>query len=517
MSKSAVIYLRVSTKEQAERGGEAEGFSIPAQRAANTSKAGAIGAQVVAEFVDAGESARKADRPELIRLLEYVAANDVDFCIVHKVDRLSRSRIDDVEISLALTRAGTTLVSATESIDETPSGMLLHGIMSSIAEFYSRNLATEVVKGMSQKAAAGGTPTRAPIGYRHIRTIDDVGREIRTVEVDDTRADLIRWAFEEYATGNWSLSLLAEELQSRGLRTRPTRSKAPRPLGTSNIHYLLRNAYYTGEVSWRGQSYPGRHEPLVERELWDRVQSVLEAHNTAGDRQQQHDHYLRGSVFCSSCGSRLIVTKTTNRQGHRYEYFICIGRHRKRTRCTRRAMPIASVERAVEHAWSRIAMTFRARRELELAVQSRVDQLRARQSEELPGLERRRDALLEERQKLLAAHYANAVPLDLLRTEQQRIAKDLAQIAGRLAAITQPADDLEAELRSLVNLLKDLDTLYINGTHIERRLLNQAVACRILIDDEGQADAELAIEVTALTTPGEVHGASEGTRAARRG
>jgi DNA invertase Pin-like site-specific DNA recombinase len=88
--------------------------------------------------------------------------------------------VDDVEITLAIKRAGATLVSATENI---------HGITSSIAEFYSRNLATEVHKGMSQKAKTGGTPGKAPVGYLNIvrRTIE--GREERTVEVDPERGE----------------------------------------------------------------------------------------------------------------------------------------------------------------------------------------------------------------------------------------------------------------------------------------------------------------------------------------
>lgn len=101
---------------------------------------------IVAEFIDAGESAKSADRPELQRMLRYLTENHTDYVLVHKVDRLARNRVDDVEITMAIKKAGATLVSATENIDETPSGMLLHGIMSSIAEFYSRNLATEVHK-----------------------------------------------------------------------------------------------------------------------------------------------------------------------------------------------------------------------------------------------------------------------------------------------------------------------------------------------------------------------------------
>lgn len=157
----AVSYLRVSTKKQAEKGGTEEGYSIPAQREANRRKAEQLGATVIEEFVDAGESARKADRPELIRMIKCVAEHQVNYCIVHKVDRLARNRADDVAIHLALRDAGVMLESASENIDETPSGMLLHGIMSSIAEFYSRNLATETtVRGLTQKASQGGTTNR---------------------------------------------------------------------------------------------------------------------------------------------------------------------------------------------------------------------------------------------------------------------------------------------------------------------------------------------------------------------
>jgi len=109
----AVTYLRVSTKEQAEKGGTDEGFSIPAQRDANYRKAESLGASIVEEFVDAGESARTADRPDLMRMIEYVQTHKVCYCIVHKVDRLARSRADDVTIHLALRDAGVMLVSAT--------------------------------------------------------------------------------------------------------------------------------------------------------------------------------------------------------------------------------------------------------------------------------------------------------------------------------------------------------------------------------------------------------------------
>jgi len=96
-----------------------------------------------------------------------------------------------VEINIAIRQAGAQLVSSTENIDETPSGKLLHGIMATIAEFYSSNLAMEAKKGMRRKAKSGGTPVLVPLGYLNIRNKVE-GREVRTVAIDPERAPLIQ-------------------------------------------------------------------------------------------------------------------------------------------------------------------------------------------------------------------------------------------------------------------------------------------------------------------------------------
>ncbi len=235
----AVAYIRVSSKEQAEKGGEAEGFSIPAQREACKRKAVSLKAALIEQFVERGESAKTADRPELQRMLAFIAEHPVKYVIVHKVDRLARNRADDVAINLAIRQAGAELVSVSENIDQTPSGLLLHGIMASISEFYSRNLATEVIKGTTQKAKNGGTPGRALTGL-NVRRIEN-GREVRTIEVDPERGRLMSWAFDAYCTGDWTIRRLLAELTDRGLTTAPSRRSPGKPLTVSHLHKLLRH------------------------------------------------------------------------------------------------------------------------------------------------------------------------------------------------------------------------------------------------------------------------------------
>ena len=241
-------------------------------------------------------------------------ADRIDYVIVHKVDRLARNRGDDIDIMRVLHECGVQLVSASESIDDTPAGMLLHGIMSSIAEFYSQNLAAEVKKGMGQKVKNGGTIGRAPLGYLNVRRVDEKGREERTVVLDEERAPLIKLAFEEYATGNWTVADLAEHLAACGLTTRATPKIPSVPINAKALNKVLVNPYYKGVTTYQGVEQAGRHEPIVSPEVWDKVQRILASHLN-GERTRQHPHFLKSSVYCAACGSRLIISNERKKSG----------------------------------------------------------------------------------------------------------------------------------------------------------------------------------------------------------
>jgi DNA invertase Pin-like site-specific DNA recombinase len=142
-----LIYLRVSTAEQAEGGAGEEGFSIPAQREACLRHIREQGWELVDEYTDRGESARSADRPPSQAMLaRIIEARDVDAVVVHKVDRLARNIEDHVAIRTAPRRCNVALVSITAKPEETASGRLVEGIHALMAEFYSANLGSEVKK-----------------------------------------------------------------------------------------------------------------------------------------------------------------------------------------------------------------------------------------------------------------------------------------------------------------------------------------------------------------------------------
>jgi site-specific DNA recombinase len=488
---AAVIYVRVSPgRGQAAKGGEPDGYSIPAQREACKRKATSLKAPVIEEFVERSESAKTADRPELQRLLTFITEHPVKYVIVHKVDRLARNRADDVAINLALHQAGATLVSVSENIDQTPSGLLLHGIMSSIAEFYSRNLATEVIKGSVQKAKNGGTPGRVPLGYLNVRRIID-GLESRTVEVDPVRGPLMRWAFEAYVTGEWTIRNLLAELTQRGLTTVPGPKTASKPLSDSQLHQLLRHPYYMGLVRYQGVLYPGKHPRLVTPEVWQKVQELLTAKNLAGEKQREHRHYLKGSIYCGQCGSRLIVNHAKG-NGGTYAYFVCIGRQQDKTSCKLRAIRIDLAEEAIAAHYADVRLPEKELAKLRAFLSEELSTLRADADHERTTQTRRRTKLEAERKKLLDAHYADAIPLDLLKTEQTRITAGIAAAEGRLAEVEADFKTAETNLDRALSFVGDCEAAYREAPDAVRRQFNLSFFKRLLIDDEYTVTGELA-------------------------
>jgi site-specific DNA recombinase len=494
---NAVLYLRVSTKEQAHKGGEAEGYSIPAQRAACIKKAEALGAKVTAEYVDAGESAKTSARPQLQAMLARLAEGGIQYVIVHKVDRLARNRVDDVTINVAIKKAGARLVSVSENIDETPSGHLMHGIMSSIAEFYSQNLSTEVLKGMTQKVKNGGTPGLAPIGYLNIPIVVE-NRRKSTVQVDPQRGPLIQWAFQTYARGDVSLTTLADMLAAKGLVSLHRKGTAPRTLSRSHVHRLLKNRYYLGKVRWNGVEHEGAHPPLVTMATFQKVQDVLLGHRVAGDRQREHNNYLRGTLMCGLCGKRLCFTRVVKPSELVFDYFFCVGRQ-KHT-CNLAMLKAILPERFLERQWQTIQLDPEYQDILRRIILEELHEIYKNNELMQKSAERKRSEIMKQQQKLLEAHYADAIPMDVLKREQSRLAQEHEAIERAIYDNNIIVANVERNLDRCLTYIRDMPGTYEKATPKQRRLMNQAMFQQVAIDSPQDLELHLREEFGVLFT-----------------
>lgn len=484
-TKRAVAYIRVSTKAQAERDGNPEGYSLPTQRAACSNRAHQLGAVIVDEYIDKDSGTSVDKRPAMLTLIDRVTQErDIDYVIVHQLSRFARNRLDDASITMRLEASGATLISCMEGgIDQTASGRMLQGMLAVVNEYQSRNQGDDIKRKTLQKVKDGGTPSLAPIGYVNVQGIN-AEKDKRWVEVDPERAPLITWAFEEYATGKWSLAKLLAELTERGLTTRPTPKRPSQPLHLSLLQRLFTRPYYKGVVVYHGVEYPGKHIPLVSAEVFGRVQEVLTAHNVSGERHWKHEHYLKGTIFCAKCGGRLSLTHATGRGGT-YVYFYCLGRKANGQSCWQKALQVELVEQRVEEFWQGVRITSVRAEELRSVLASGLDDARA-DAEQQKHLQQSRIAkLVIERKKLLDAYYQGAVPMDLLGSEQDRISTAMDNALRQLDESSLAFDGVEQTLNKAIGWASELPEAYRYANDKVRRGLNQAVFTRLMVCEDG--------------------------------
>jgi site-specific DNA recombinase len=503
----AVIYARVSSSGQLGRDGDVDGYSIPAQVEACTREAERRGASVVKVYYERAESARSDNRPVLQQMLAELPALGRGILIVHKVDRLARNRLDDAVLYERLMGMGITLVSASENIDATPAGRLMHGMLATFAEYYSNNLATEIKKGLHQKHKTGGTPFKPPIGYMPVRRIVE-GREIRTIALDPEREQFVRLAFDLYRTGDWSLHRLAAHLEELGLRSRPTPKRGPSPIRATSLHKVLRNVYYTGIVAFAGARYPGRHEPLIDRETFDEVQLLLAAADRAGDHAWKHRHYLRGTLVCAHCGGRILFGRYRGKLGAYYEYFSCVNRASRRRggKCGGSHYSVEEVERRVERLYASVRIPKRVRERITADVMRDVRERRDVAEHELERHARAIRDIEAEQEHLVGLHFKGLVSETVLARKQQQLDDDKLAAEKLQRRAGTHAEEIEANLRESLSMATDPETAYGTGTPVERRVLNQTFFKRIEIGDGGEiTEAELS-EIYARMRPWHLFG-----------
>ena len=270
----AALYARVSSDRQDVD------LSVAAQLRALRDYAKNNGYTVAREYVDEAESGRIADRPQFRNLIDEGGKATAPFqvILVWKFSRFTRKREHAVAFKSMLRRKGIRVVSITEHADDSPTGKLMEAIIESVDEFYSENLAQEVVRGMRESASRGYfLASRAPFGYNRIKVSDGV-KERPTLEVDPVAAPIVKEIFESSRRGN-GLKEICKELNGRGITNRGRRWQK------NVVHYLLTNEDYTGTAVWGIKSKdekagePVRVEnawpALVSRETFDLVQQGL--------------------------------------------------------------------------------------------------------------------------------------------------------------------------------------------------------------------------------------------------
>jgi len=288
MDRKYFAYVRVSTAKQGEKG-----VSLQEQRGAILQYAQRYGLSVV-QWFEERESAAKRGRPVFTEMMKELRRGKARGVIIHKIDRGARNLKDWADLG-DLIDAGLEVHFANESLDlNTRGGRLSADIQAVVASDYIRNLREETRKGFYGRLKQGFYPLPAPLGYL------DRGKA-RKKELDPDRAPLVAKLFALYGTGQYSLHRLLNESRVWVLTNR-----RGSPLTLNGLSTLLNNPFYTGLMRVRrtGELFPGNHQPLITKSLFDRVQAIL--HGKTVFRTVRHNFAFRKLVRCGRCQYTLI-------------------------------------------------------------------------------------------------------------------------------------------------------------------------------------------------------------------
>ena len=316
----AALYARVSSDRQDVD------LSVAAQLRALRDYAQRNGYLVAREYVDEAESGRIADRPQFSRMLDEASKPEAPFkeILVWKFSRFTRKREHAVAFKSMLRRRGVRVVSITEQADDSPTGKLLEAIIESVDEFYSENLAQEVLRGMREAATRGfWMTTYAPYGYRRVSVQDGIKKRPK-LELNPPADAVVKRVFDMVLQGR-SILDVTKTLNAEGIPT----TNGKKWLKTT-IHTMLDHEAYTGTLVWGAKAKDGAppvrvedaHPAIVSKRDFQRARKLLasRAPKKMNPRRASSPYLLSGLVKCETCGKAMTAAEA---KSGRYTYYIC--------------------------------------------------------------------------------------------------------------------------------------------------------------------------------------------------
>lgn len=311
---NGIVYCRVSSKEQLE------GTSLESQEIACREYARTHELTILKVFVEQGESAKFANRTELLELIDFcrVHKGKVDVLLVWKLDRFARNVEDHYHLKATLAKYGVRVASVTEPIDPNPNGNLLETILAGFAQFDNEIRAMRTVQGMRRKIQEGLYPWKPPLGYLNVTAPGD--KKTQPDHPEQPLFGFLQQGWRLFATGAYTKAEIRRLLTSWGVVTRQGQ-----PLSPQSVDNLFKNPYYAGILvdPWSGEECEGRHVPMIARADFARVQRILgQSHQAVPHEKTNSDFPLRGVVRCNDCQHYLTGSFSRGRS-RRYPYYYC--------------------------------------------------------------------------------------------------------------------------------------------------------------------------------------------------
>jgi len=452
----SVPYCRVSSKEQEETG-----YSLPSQEKLMKEYAGRKDFEMSKMFSVAESASGAKQRKVFSEMMAYLRKNKINMLLCEKVDRITRNFKEALVINDWLEE------DSNRQIHFVKQNLIIHQNSKSdekfrwdieivLAKKYIANLSEEVKKGQKEKIAQGWLPTKPPIGYK---TIGDKGHKIHVI--DKVNAPLVRKMFELYATGNYSVVGLEDEMYRLGLRS----INGNRTL-QSRIYELLQDPFYYGRMQWNGEVYPAKHEPLISKDLFEKAQTILKRRGKTS-LSTKHNSLFKSKIFCEGCGG---VLSWELQKGTWYGH---CNNHLKSRNCAKKTyIKEKDVVEQIDTVFVKIAPKSESVLKWieELIREENADQIKVRETE----IQRLNGLLVnvrKQKDKYFEATLNREVPREFCERKISECKEEESVIESALDRVVSLSDEYQ-ELRLVIHdLAFKAKEIYQNATVDEKRLL----------------------------------------------
>ena len=451
----AVIYARYSSDNQREE-------SIDGQLRECMEYATYNEMQVVDNYIDRALTAKTDNRPNFQRMIKDSAKGIFDVIIVWKLDRFARNRYDSAHYKNILKKNGVKVVSATESISQDASGILLESMLEGYAEYYSAELAEKVKRGMTENALKGlWNGGQVPFGY--------VINKERKLDIDEVNAPIIKEIFNMCNDG-MTIKAIYNNLKERNI-TRPN----GKPLRYNAVRYILTNRTYIGEYNHSGIKIENSVPQLVSEELFNAVQLEIAKNSHAPARHTAKDDYLLTTkLFCGKCGAMMVSQAGTSHTNKVHRYYACV--RQKKHKCDKKMIHKEKIENYVVYKTMQILQND----EYIDYLAELLYNLQYTESTMLPKLEEELKSKQKEIDNILAA-VKKGLAQDTLLQELAELEKEKEEISISIAKenIKSPILTKDQYKLALSNYRK-VDITKLNG---KRKLIDTFINSIFVYDD----------------------------------
>ncbi len=318
------LYARKSTDVE-----DKQVRSIEDQLAVLRSLAKSDSLTITSEFIEK-QSAKRPGRPVFNDMVSRIQNGEASGIICWKLDRLARNPVDAAQIQWLLQEGTIQHIQAHDRSYRSADNVMLMNVEFGIANQYIRDLSSNTKRGLYEKAKRGEYPGLAPLGY-----INDLRK--KKIVLDKQKAPIIKAAFERYSQNQYSLEDISVFLFAQGISTKKivrTNSKGGNPMKRDQVGYILSNPFYCGLFRYGGELFQGKHEPVISKQLFDRVQAVMKQRGRIVKTRPDPKPFC-GLLKCGECGRSITAEKRIKHQKngttHEYLYYRCT---KKNTICS---------------------------------------------------------------------------------------------------------------------------------------------------------------------------------------